>query len=190
MFNAWYDDEQDKARPIGELVAELEAGSRAVPDGRQWRELDALERRKVVDSYRLAYLAGAAGNWCPALGPVLANEEVTAEGRSERGNYPVYKRPLEQWMLRITKYADRLLADLDVLDWPESIKIMQRNWIGRSEGADIVFPVESHEGLGIRVFTTRPDTVFGATYMVLAPELEIVDEIVTNERPSGTPPGW
>jgi leucyl-tRNA synthetase len=190
MFNAWYDEERETSRPIDELAAEFESGARSTPDDRRWDELDAVERRQVVDSYRLAYLDEVDVNWCPALGTVLANEEVTSEGRSERGNYPVYKRPLEQWMLRITKYADRLLADLDVLDWPESIKIMQRNWIGRSEGADIVFPVESHEGLGIRVFTTRPDTVFGATYMVLAPELDIVDEIVTNEWTSGTPLEW
>ena len=190
MFNAWYDDEQGKARPIGDLVAELEAGTRTVPDGRPWSELDPLERRKVVDSCRLAYLDEVAVNWCPALGTVLANEEVTAEGRSERGNHPVYKRPLKQWMLRITKYAERLLADLDLLDWPESIKIMQRNWIGRSDGADIVFTVESHDDLGIRVFTTRPDTVFGATYMVLAPELDLVDEIVASEWPRDAPLEW
>jgi leucyl-tRNA synthetase len=190
MFNAWYDDDQGKARPIDDLVGELDAGTREVPDGRGWGELDALERRKVIDSFRLAYLDEVAVNWCPALGTVLANEEVTAEGRSERGNHPVYKRPLEQWMLRITKYAERLLGDLDVLDWPESIKIMQRNWIGRSEGADIVFPVEGHEDLAIRVFTTRPDTVFGATYMVLAPELDLVDEIVASEWPRDTPLEW
>jgi leucyl-tRNA synthetase len=190
MFNAWYDDDQDRARPIDELIAELETGARPTPDGRAWTDLDAIERRKVVDSYRLAYLDEVAVNWCPALGTVLANEEVTAEGLSDRGNYPVYKRPLKQWMLRITKYAERLLGDLDLLDWPESIKIMQRNWIGRSEGADIVFPVESHEELGIRVFTTRPDTVFGATYMVLAPELDLVDEIVANEWPRDAPLEW
>src|SRR3989440_129847 len=190
MFNAWYDDEQDRPRPMGELVAELEAGSRAVPDGRPWDELDALERRKVVDSYRLAYLEEVAVNWCPALGTGPANEGVPAEGRSERGNHPVYKRPLKQWMLRITKYAERLLAGLDLLDWPESIKIMQRNWIGRSEGADIMFPVEGHDDLGIRVFTTRPDTVFGATYMVLAPELDVIDEIVANEWPREAPLEW
>jgi leucyl-tRNA synthetase len=190
MFNAWYDEERDVSRPIDELVAEFESGTRPTPDGRPWSELDTIERRRVVDSYRLAYLDEVDVNWCPALGTVLANEEVTAEGRSERGNHPVYKRPLEQWMLRITKYSDRLLDDLELLDWPESIKIMQRNWIGRSEGADIVFPVESHEGLGIRVFTTRPDTVFGATYMVLAPELEIVDQIVPNEWPPDTPREW
>jgi leucyl-tRNA synthetase len=190
MFNAWYDDDQERARAIDELVAELESGARPTPDGRAWAELDAVRRRKVVDSYRLAYLDEVAVNWCPALGTVLANEEVTAEGRSDRGNHPVYKRPLKQWMLRITKYAERLLGDLDPLDWPESIKVMQRNWIGRSEGADIVFPVEGHDELGIRVFTTRPDTVFGATYMVLAPELDLVDEIVANEWPRDAPLEW
>jgi len=190
MFNAWFDEERVQSRSIAELVAELDSGARPTADGRSWRELDALDRRRLVDSCRLAYLDEVPVNWCPALGTVLANEEVTAEGRSERGNHPVYKRPLKQWMLRITKYAERLLGDLDLLDWPESIKIMQSNWIGRSEGADIVFPVEGHEGLGIRVFTTRPDTVFGATYMVLAPELDLVDEIVANEWPGDTPPAW
>jgi len=190
MFNAWFDDESNRARPVDELVTDLESGARPTPDDRPWSDLDAIERRQVVDSYRLAYLDEAPVNWCPALGPVLANAEVTTEGRSERGNHPVYKRPLKQWKLRITEYAERLLADLDLLDWPESIKIMQRNWIGRSEGADIVFPVESHEDLGIRVFTTRPDTVFGATYMVVAPELDLVDEIVASEWPRDTPLAW
>ncbi|MGI8796178.1 MAG: leucine--tRNA ligase [Acidimicrobiia bacterium] len=190
IFNSWYDNDQDRARPITDLVAEFEAGTRTPSEGRAWAELEELERRTLIDSYRLAYLEEAPVNWCPALGTVLANEEVTPEGRSERGNYPVYKRPLRQWMLRITAYAERLLDDLDVLDWPEPIKIQQRNWIGRSTGADIVFPVEGHSGVGIRVFTTRPDTVFGATYMVLAPELDLVDEIVANEWPSGTPAEW
>jgi leucyl-tRNA synthetase len=190
IFNSWYDEAQGRARPIDDLVAELEAGTRAPADGSQWPERDPIARRTLVDSYRLAYLDESPVNWCPALGTVLSNEEVTPEGRSERGNYPVYKRPLRQWMLRITAYADRLLDDLEVLDWPEPIKIMQRNWIGRSTGADIVFPVEEHEGLGIRVFTTRPDTVFGATYMVLAPELDLVDEIVPNEWPPDTPTAW
>ena len=134
--------------------------------------------RAVVDSYRLAYLDEATVNWCPALGTVLANEEVTADGRSDRGNHPVFRRPLKQWKLQITAYADRLLADLDLLDWPESIKTMQRNWIGRSVGATVAFPVEEHEGVEIEVFTTRPDTLFGATYMVLAPEHPLLDEIV------------
>ena len=114
---------------------------------------------------------------------MLANEEVTADGRSERGNFPVYRRPLKQWMLRITAYADRLLADLDVLDWSESIKLMQRNWIGRSTGANIRFPVEGREDVFVEVFTTRPDTIFGATFMVLAPEHPLVDEITAFEWP-------
>jgi len=188
IFNAWYDDDADRARPIDELVAELDAGTRppvsvANPEGRPWSELDDRARRRVVDSYRLAYREEAPVNWCPALGTVLANEEVTAEGRSDRGNHPVFKRPLEQWVLRITKYADRLLAGLDLIDWPEPIKVMQRNWIGRSTGASIRFPVDAHEGLDIEVFTTRPDTIFGATYLVLAPEHPLVDRIVPTDWP-------
>ncbi|HSO96732.1 MAG TPA: class I tRNA ligase family protein [Acidimicrobiia bacterium] len=187
IFNAWYDDAAGRARPVDELVTELEAGTRqavsdANPDGRPWSELDDRTRRLIVDSYRLAYREEAPVNWCPALGTVLANEEVTAEGRSERGNHPVFKRPLEQWMLRITKYADRLLADLADIDWPESIKVMQRNWIGRSTGASIRFPVEAHP-LDVEVFTTRPDTIFGATYLVLAPEHPLVDRIVPADWP-------
>ena len=137
----------------------------------------------MVDGHRLAYLDEAPVNWCPGLGTVLANEEVTAEGRSERGNFPVFRRPLRQWKMRITAYADRLLADLDLLDWPEPIKLMQRNWIGRSEGARITFPVAG--GPGIEVFTTRPDTLFGATYMVLAPEHPLVDELTAAGWPDG-----
>ncbi len=147
------------------------------PDDVPFDELGPLEQRRLVDSYRLAYEAYAPVNWCPGLGTVLANEEVTADGRSERGNFPVYRRPLKQWMLRITAYADRLLDDLDLLDWTDSIKLMQRNWIGRSTGASVRFPVEGHEDLDIEVFTTRPDTLFGATYMVLAPEHPLVDVI-------------
>ena len=126
-------------------------------------------------------------NWCPALGTVLANEEVTADGRSERGNHPVFRRPLKQWMLRITAYADRLLDDLGLLDWPESIKLMQRNWIGRSTGAEVAFPVEEHDDVEIDVFTTRPDTLFGATYMVLAPEHPLVDVITPDQWPQDSP---
>ena len=127
--------------------------------------------------YRLAYISEAPVNWCPGLGTVLANEEVTADGRSERGNFPVFRRNLRQWMMRITAYADRLVADLDRLDWPESVKAMQRNWIGRSEGAQVRFPVVGGRRRSIEVFTTRPDTLFGATYMVLAPEHPLVDAI-------------
>jgi len=192
IFNSWYDEKQGRARPVTELVAEFRTGRRPLPDDdeRSWNDLSGPERREIVDIHRLAYLDEVPVNWCPALGTVLANEEVTPDGRSERGNHPVYRRPLRQWMLRITSYAERLIDDLDVVDWPESIRIMQRNWIGKSEGADIVFPVEGHENLGIRVFTTRPDTTFGATYMVLAPELDLVDEIVPAEWPVGTPTAW
>ncbi|HEX4490539.1 MAG TPA: leucine--tRNA ligase [Acidimicrobiia bacterium] len=189
IFNSWYDTDADRARPVNELVAELDTGTRRPDDGSTWSELDDGARRDYVDAHRLAYIAEAPVNWCPALGTVLANEEVTADGRSERGNFPVFKRPLKQWMLRITAYSERLLDDLDLLDWTDSIKLMQRNWIGRSVGAEIRFPVVKHDGIDIRVFTTRPDTLFGATYMVLAPEHPLVDAIVA---PSFTrcPAGW
>ncbi|MFE8698211.1 leucine--tRNA ligase [Cytobacillus sp. FJAT-53684] len=128
----------------------------------------------------LAYIDEVAVNWCPALGTVLANEEVI-DGKSERGGHPVVRKPMRQWMLRITAYADRLLEDLDLLDWPESLKDMQRNWIGRSEGAEVTFQIEGHEGT-FTVFTTRPDTLFGATYAVLAPEHALVDKITTDDQ--------
>ncbi|MEH7389055.1 leucine--tRNA ligase [Bacillus sp. JJ1474] len=128
----------------------------------------------------LAYIDEVAVNWCPALGTVLANEEVI-DGKSERGGHPVERRPMRQWVLKITAYADRLLEDLDLLDWPESLKDMQRNWIGRSEGAEVTFQIEGHEGT-FKVFTTRPDTLFGATYAVLAPEHDLVDKITTEEQ--------
>src|SRR5690606_25084307 len=187
IFNSWYDPDARKARPIEELVAAYERGERATPDGRAWSDLSEVERRKLVDDHRLAYLTEAPVNWCPGLGTVLANEEVTAEGRSDRGNFPVFQRRLKQWMLRITAYADRLLEDLDVLDWPEPIKLMQRNWIGRSVGAYIDFPTASGP---MRVFTTRPDTVFGATYMVAAPEHALVDALLPESWPEGTKEAW
>ncbi len=186
IFNGWYDRSTDQARHVDELTAELRAGSRLPDDdGPPWAERDKLARRAYVDSKRLAFIAEAPVNWCPGLGTVLANEEVTADGRSERGNFPVYTRPLRQWMMRITEYADRLIADLDRLDWPDSIKIMQRHWIGRSEGAEVDFPVVGHDAT-ISVFTTRPDTLFGATYMVLAPEHPLIDEIIPNDWPDGS----
>ena len=141
IFNSWYDETQRRARPIAELEAELAAGTRPTRDGRPWSALSEIERRTLVDSYRLVYVSEAPVNWCPGLGTVLANEEVTADGRSERGNFPVFRRNLKQWMMRITAYADRLADDLDRLDWPDSVKAMQRNWIGRSEGAKVGFPV-------------------------------------------------
>jgi len=183
LFDAWFDEDQKRGRPIGELVAELDAGTRTPKGGEDWGSADDSARRAIVAQYRLAYVDDAPVNWCPGLGTVLANEEVTADGRSERGNYPVFRRPLRQWMMRITAYADRLLEDLDLLDWTDSIKTMQRNWIGRSEGAHIDFGP-------IRVFTTRPDTVFGATYMVLAPEHALVDELIAAAWPERTAASW
>ena len=146
IYNSWYDADAGRARPIATLVQELRARRFLTPGDIPFDELDPLDQRQLVDSYRLAYEAYAPVNWCPGLGTVLANEEVTGDGRSERGNFPVYRRPLKQWMLRITAYADRLLDDLDSLDWSESIKLMQRNWIGRSTGASVRFPVEGHDG--------------------------------------------
>jgi leucyl-tRNA synthetase len=134
IFNSWYDPARGQARPVGELIAEFASGRRTVPDGRPWASLSAAEQRDVIDGHRLAYLAEEVVNWCPGLGTVLADEEVTDEGRSAVGNYPVYRRPLRQWMLRITAYAERLLADLDGLDWPENVKRLQRNWIGPAGG--------------------------------------------------------
>jgi leucyl-tRNA synthetase len=187
IFNAWYDPEQRRARPITDLVAAYESGARPTPDGRAWADLSDVERRRIVDDHRLAYVGEAPVNWCPGLGTVLANEEVTPDGRSEVGNFPVFKRNLRQWMMRITAYADRLLEDLEALDWPEKVKTMQRNWIGRSVGAFIDFPTPAGP---MRVFTTRPDTVFGATYMVAAPEHEIVEALVADTWPEATRTAW
>ncbi len=130
IFGSWYDERVGRARPVAELIAEFESGVRATQDGRPWADLTAAEQRAAVDARRLAYLSDEPVNWCPGLGTVLANEEVTADGRSDVGNYPVYRRPMRQWMLRITAYADRLAADLDLVDWPDAVKVMQRNWIG------------------------------------------------------------
>ncbi|WP_338751519.1 leucine--tRNA ligase [Janibacter alittae] len=206
IHNAWYDPDAvrpdggtGRARPIDELVESFASGERPLPKGetRAWAQLSGQERADILDDYRLAYTSHAPVNWAPGLGTVLANEEVTADGRSERGNYPVFKADLRQWMMRITSYADRLADDLDRVDWPEKVKAMQRNWIGRSEGASVTFPVESAPtgtagaGHGIEVFTTRPDTLFGATFMVLAPEHPMVDSLVPEGGwPEGTKDAW
>lgn len=196
LYHAWYDTEAGRARPISELIELFERGERAVKlnpaaaeyagagdvpggtDAGSWATLDGEARRAIVDSYRLAYCAMQTVNWCPKLGTALANEEVI-DGRSERGGYPVYRKPLRQWMLRITAYADRLLDDLELVDWPASTKTQQAEWIGRSEGAEIDFPLVNGAGEAVgpsvRVFTTRPDTIYGATYMVLAPEHPLVE---------------
>ena len=182
VFNSWFDlqatapdGSQGAARPISELIAKLESGEIRPEDGSDYNSLDRAAQAKVVDSYRLAYVSEAPVNWCPGLGTVLANEEVTADGRSERGNFPVFKRNLRQWMMRITAYGDRLAEDLDTVDWPEKVKLMQRNWIGRSEGAEVTFAVPGagqgdQQEASLSVYTTRPDTLFGATFMVVAPE--------------------
>ncbi|GAA3618309.1 leucine--tRNA ligase [Marihabitans asiaticum] len=201
IWDSWYDTEavredggRGRARPIADLVASFEAG-RDLPKGYSgtWSQLSPTERAAVLDEYRLAYTSHAPVNWAPGLGTVLANEEVTSDGRSERGNFPVFKADLRQWMMRITAYADRLADDLDRVDWPEKVKAMQRNWIGRSEGASVTFPVTTTAGeaAGIEVFTTRPDTLFGATFMVLAPEHPLLDQIVPGGGwPEGTRQAW
>ena len=189
IYNAWYDERAGRARPIEELVAAFEQGDVATADGRLWAELSADERRAEVDARRLAYKSSSPVNWAPGLGTVVANEEVTSEGLTERGDMPVFQRDLPQWQMRITAYADRLIDDLDRLDWPESIKAMQRNWIGRSHGASIDFAVQGSDH-SIEVFTTRPDTIFGATFMVLAPEHPLVDELAPDAWPEGTKPAW
>ena len=216
LFNSYFDPIQDRAMPISHLMKELLNENLVIgpdnslhpnrtPEGmerisgemrieRLWRELTAAEQREAIDAQRLAYIDEVPVNWCPQLGTVLANEEVI-DGKSEVGGFPVERRPMRQWMLRITAYADRLVNDLTLLDWPESLKEMQRNWIGKSVGAEVDFdiappdmhtaglqsPNDSAEDAGadlsITVFTTRPDTLFGATYMVLAPEHPLVDRI-------------
>ena len=187
IYQAWFDPELNRARRIDELVAEFESGARTVEDGRVWAELSAGERADVIDGYRLVYQSDSVVNWCPGLGTVLANEEVTADGRSDRGNFPVFRKRLRQWMMRITAYSDRLLDDLEVLDWPDKVKAMQRNWIGRSTGASVLFSTDAED---IEVFTTRPDTLFGATYLVLAPEHPLVDALTTSAWPEGTDDRW
>lgn len=189
IYNAWYDESAGKARRIGELVDEFASGARTLDDGRSWSDLSAAERNDVIDSYRLVYQSDSLVNWCPGLGTVLANEEVTADGRSERGNFPVFRKRLRQWMMRITAYSERLLEDLEVLDWPDKVKTMQRNWIGRSRGARVRFAVPGSQEK-VEVFTTRPDTLYGATYMVLAPEHPLVDELTTAAWPAGVDPRW
>jgi leucyl-tRNA synthetase len=172
LYDTWYDPDSGKGRPIAKLP---------IPGEVKKNGADAV--RRFQDSKRLAYQIEAPVNWCPELGTVLANEEVV-DGKSERGGHPVVRMPLRQWMLRITAYAERLLDDLGLVDWSPAIKEMQRNWIGRSEGAEVDFPLDgaSAKQVAIRVFTTRPDTLFGATYMVLAPEHPLVDAITTPEN--------
>ncbi len=195
IFESWFDPEMPngegglgKARPIGELIEEFEQGTRAVPGGGSWGDLSPTEQSTVLDGYRLAYISESPVNWCPGLGTVLANEEVTAEGRSERGNYPVFTRNLRQWNMRITAYADRLTTSLDQIDWPDKVRSMQRHWIGKSHGATVTFQVGGRGEL--QVFTTRPDTLFGATFMVVSPEHPILEEELADSWPEGTREAW
>ncbi|TNC27252.1 leucine--tRNA ligase [Amycolatopsis alkalitolerans] len=187
IYNSWYDEKQGKARPVLELEKEYAQDKRRTPDGRNWCELTRKEQREIIDSHRLVYISEAPVNWAPGLGTVVANEEVTADGRSDRGNFPVFRKNLRQWMMRITAYADRLLDDLELLDWPEKVKSMQRNWIGRSRGARVKFAAGDEK---VEVFTTRPDTLFGATYLVLAPEHPLVDELTAATWPSTVDQSW
>ncbi len=189
IYNSWYDEDEQRARPIEELAAALDAGERELP-GVEWRELSERERARAIDGMRLAYLDEVVVNWCPALGTVLANEEVTADGRSESGNFPVFRRPLKQWMMRITAYAERLIDDLDKLDWPDSLKAMQRNWIGRSVGARVEFDVDVPGAEGLHVFTTRPDTLFGVTFAVVAPEHPLLDGELPTQYRDEVPGAW
>src|SRR5437762_5345408 len=221
LYNSWFNPQTNKAEPIDTLLYPPEFqslsgvapdnGARIAPDPAvpadagvasqetrapnapaSNRDLQA-QRRAYRDSRRLAYVTEAPVWWCEALGTVLANEEVV-DGKSEVGDFPAVRRPMRQWMLRITAYAERLLADLDTIDWSHSLKEMQRNWIGRSEGAEVKFRIPNSE-FQVSVFTTRPDTLFGATYMVLAPEHRLVDQwlevgVIPTEWPSGTRAEW
>ncbi|MCJ8163535.1 leucine--tRNA ligase [Pontibacter sp. E15-1] len=191
LFNSYYDLAQDKAAPIADLVElfatqgntqEQAACDEETPvfTAEAWQQMDDKQQSEMLLKYRLTYVADAVVNWCPALGTVLANDEVK-DGVSERGGYPVERKLMRQWMMRITAYAERLLQGLDTIDWPEPIKEMQRNWIGKSVGAEMSFAVE-HIAEKIKVFTTRVDTVYGVTFLVLAPEHELVEKITTVEQ--------
>ena len=190
MFKSYYNTELDKARPIEELVAHFEKhgtqGCNAHTNSTdeftadEWNAMTQVQRNDVLMNYRIAYLGNTMVNWCPKLGTVLANDEVT-EGVSVRGGYPVEQKMMSQWCLRVSAYAGRLLRDLDTLEWTESIKETQRNWIGYSEGAEMTFPIADSDK-SLLIFTTRADTIFGVTFMVLAPESIYVDDVVTADQ--------
>jgi leucyl-tRNA synthetase len=182
LFNSWYNTETDKAEPIETLIEKFKNKALVFLDGKSnWDELSEKQQSDILLEYRLAFLSDTMVNWCPQLGTVLANEEVK-DGVSERGGYPVERKLMRQWSLRISAYANRLLNDLDALDWTESIKEAQRNWIGRSEGTSLKFDIDQFPGEQIEVFTTRPDTVFGVSFVTLAPEHELVQKITSNAQ--------
>ena len=190
LFDSWYNREEDKAESVDTLIEKFQdsgsgnvdaaANEHEVFSAQEWNGWSETAQRNMLLNYRLAYLSETIVNWCPELGTVLANEEVK-EGVSERGEYPVERKLMKQWSLRVTAYADRLLSGLDEIDWTTALKEMQRNWIGRSEGATVNFTIDGYDET-LEVFTTRPDTIFGATFMVLAPEHEMVAVITPNSR--------
>ena len=190
MFNSWYDRKEEKARPISELIANFEkhgsegidaaCGKELTFTADQWNAMSEKEQREFLMNYRIAYQGETMVNWCPELGTVLANDEVS-EGVSVRGGYPVEQKLMNQWCLRVSAYAPRLLEGLDRIDWSDSLKETQRNWIGRSEGAEMRFPVAGKD-IELEIFTTRADTIFGVTFMVLAPESAYVSQLTTPEQ--------
>ncbi len=190
LFESWYNNKTNKALPVTELIAAFEANGNSGLDAactetepftaQQWKAMDEKAQQEMLMNYRLAYLSDTWVNWCPQLGTVLANDEVK-DGLSERGGHPVERKKMRQWSLRITAYAQRMLDGLETIQWSESIKEVQRNWIGRSEGASVNFAIHGHDDI-IEVFTTRPDTLYGATFMVLAPEHELINSITTAEQ--------
>lgn len=187
IYDAWYDPDAKNpsgsmgcARPISDLIEQFRTGERAIDgfEGVAWDSLTYAQQSKVLNEYRLAYISKSPVNWCPGLGTVLANEEVTAEGRSERGNFPVFQRELRQWSMRITAYGHRLIEDLDTINWPEKVKLMQRNWIGESHGASVHFQVQTADGVqDMDIYTTRPDTLFGTTFAVVSPEHHLLEHV-------------
>ncbi len=182
MFNSWYDPDLDKARPISELVSRIETEGYGGISPEQWRTMTEGQRSDALMRWRIAYQGETSVNWCPKLGTVLANDEVK-EGLSVRGGYPVVQKKMTQWQLRVSAYAQRLLDSLDTLDWTDSLKEMQRNWIGRSEGTEVIFKcLSGDKEVDVPIFTTRADTMFGVTFMVLAPESPLVGELTTPDR--------
>ncbi|HJM16676.1 MAG TPA: class I tRNA ligase family protein, partial [Flavobacteriales bacterium] len=191
LFNSCYCNEEDKAMPISSLMSDFDKNgnfnSQAVCDedtpqfsAEEWKDFSEVEKERILLKYRLAFLSDTWVNWCEGLGTVLANDEVK-DGLSERGGFPVEQKLMKQWSLRITTYADRLISGLDTVDWSDSIKEIQKNWIGKSKGASVSFFVENSEDK-IEVFTTRPDTIFGVNFMVLSPEHDLVEKLTTTDQ--------
>lgn len=216
IFDSWYDPDYQRAdgglgsaRPIAELENKFRSGEKAIPgfEDKRWDELTKKQKSDVLNDFRLAYVSKSPVNWAPGLGTVLSNEEVTADGRSERGNFPVFHKQLRQWSMRITAYGDRLAKDLDMLDWPDKVKQLQRNWIGESHGASVNFAIYDGEGDQVllssqsgseqqagshgklTVYTTRPDTIFAVTFVVVSPEHDLITK-AADVWPQDTPEEW